>query len=314
MGQRAAFDALHVQSLPSDQFNDLRQLAGLVIHREQQRHALPGLRRGGRVPLFHHQKPGSVVPVLVDALRQNFQPVQLRRFGAGDGCHALIPQLRHMAGRIGGVAPHHGLRTVGTQKQAALGQRLLVAHHRFDVRQRGPRQSQQVLPDGQVAHAGDGQLRMGVQKVQHGGHVPGVGVLKGQHTELGLAPADRLAYLRPGGKRLAAGKGEQPPQRNVAPRALHPLIGRGVPPQHGPLVRLGHLHGLLQKFPVIGAQFFLLQPGGVVVQHHLLPRRVKDRFAGLRLVQRHLRHRLHALLKQRGHLRVDGVDFLSRLL
>ena len=93
MRHGAALDGLHIEAAGTDDLNPLRQLAGLVIHREKQ--GEPVARRG----LFaaEHDEPGGVVAVGVDVGHQNFQPVQGGSLGAGNGglcrvfafCHEL---------------------------------------------------------------------------------------------------------------------------------------------------------------------------------------------------------------------------------
>lgn len=48
------------------------------------------------------------------------------------------------------------------------------------------------------------------------------------------------------------GKGEQLTQRNVGPRALHPLVGGNILPNQNMLVRAGNRQRFFQKFAVIG--------------------------------------------------------------
>ena len=64
VGQRAALDGLHIVAAGTDDLNDLGQLAGLVVQREQQ--GEPVARRG----LFaaEDDEPGGVVAIGVDAL------------------------------------------------------------------------------------------------------------------------------------------------------------------------------------------------------------------------------------------------------
>ena len=316
MGQRPAFDVFHIEALLADQADHGGQLAGLVIHREEQRQPAAGGRgqRRRRVGAGDHQKAGGVVPVLIDAFDKDLQPIELGGLGRGDGRQRSVAAFGHMAGCVGGVAPGAGGQVVGFQERAALGQRLLMADDGADARQGRAGQGQQVLADGQVGHAGDGQAGAGIEQVHHGGHIPGVGVFKGEHAVLGVPCLHRVADIRPGGIGPGFGKGQKPAQRDVAPGPLHPLVGSHVPPQQLPLVRPGDRHGLLQKAAIIRAQGFVLQAGGVFVQHGVLPRRVKHRLAGGRLVPGHLPHRLHPLFKQRRHLGVDGVDLRPRLL
>ena len=70
--------------------------------------------------------------------------------------------------------------------------------------------------------------------------------------------------------------GEQCPQRDVRKGPLHALIGGAVAAQHRGLVLLGNVHHVLDMVPVVGAQGRLLNAGGGFVQHHRLPRGVKD--------------------------------------
>ena len=104
MGQRAALDGLHIVAAGTDDLDDLSQLAGLVVHREQQREAVA--RRG----LFaaEDDEPGGVVAIGVDAGHQNFQPVQRRRFHAGDGRLRPVAALGHELGRHGRVGHGRG--------------------------------------------------------------------------------------------------------------------------------------------------------------------------------------------------------------
>ena len=215
---------------------------------------------------------------------------------------------------LGGVAPGAGGKAVLLQERAALRQGLGVADDRAHLGQTAARHAQQVLPDGQVAHAGHDQAGVGVEQVQHGGNVPGAGVFKGQHAELGVAVLYGVEHFRPGGEGERPRKGEQPPQGDVAPGALHALVGGGAAAQDGALVCARNVHGLLQKPAVVRAQSLVLQAGGVFFQHGGFPHGVEHRLAGLRLVARHIGHRPHAALEQRRHLGVDAVDLRPGLL
>ena len=203
---------------------------------------------------------------------------------------------------------------MGAQEGTALGQRLLVADDQPHIGKLRPLHAQQVLPDGLVPHSGHRQVGVGVEQVQHGGHIAGVGVFKGQHAQGGIAVFDGVAHLVPGRKGFGPAQRVEAAQRDVAPRALHPLIGRRVPPQKLPLVRPRDRQRLGQKAVIIGPQGRVLHPGGVFFDQRGLPRGVKDGFSGAGLVLGHLRNGLHPLLKQRGHLRVDAVNDGARLL
>ena len=100
----------------------------------------------------------------------------------------------------------------------------------------------------------------------------------------------------------------------MAPRAGHALIGGGVQPQLGALIRAGDCHSIIQKCAVIRAQRLVGDAGGVLVQHSRLPRGVEHRLAGLGLIARDIGHSAHPPLKQGGHLRVHDVDLRARLL
>ena len=203
---------------------------------------------------------------------------------------------------------------VRPQKRPALAQRLLVADDGFQPLQRGARHAQQVLADGQVVHAGHRQFRVGVQQVQNRRHIPGVGIFKGQHAVLGLPGGDCVEHVGPGLAGQLVGKGEDALQCDLRPGPLHPLVGGHIAAQNLPLVGPADRHGPGDEPPVIGPQRRVGDAGGVFGNDRPLPLRVKDGLAALRLALGHLRHRLHALLKQGGHLRVDGVDLGARLL
>ena len=100
MGQRTALDGFHVITEPADDLNDLGQLAGLVVHGEQQ--GEPVARRG----LFaaEDDEAGGVVAVGVDAGDEDFQPVEGGCLGAGDGGFGRVARLGHELcghGRVG---------------------------------------------------------------------------------------------------------------------------------------------------------------------------------------------------------------------
>ena len=187
------------------------------------------------------------------------------------------------------------------QKDIALRQRLRMADDRADILDFRAGQRYQILADGQIAHVGHCDLRVGVQKIQHGADIPGAGIFKGEHAEPCIAVLHSVKHLGPGGKSRSAGKGKELAQGNMAPRALYALIGSCVLPQRGALVRAGNRH----SFP---------QTCRVLVQHSGFPRGIKHRLAGLRLVTHHIGHGLHTLLKQSGHLGVDLVDLAACLL
>ena len=95
-----ALDGLHIEAAGTDDLDHLAQLAGLVVHREQQRE--PVARRG----LFaaEHDEPGGVVAIGVDVGHQNFQPVQGGSLGAGNGGFGLVAAFGHELcghGRVG---------------------------------------------------------------------------------------------------------------------------------------------------------------------------------------------------------------------
>ena len=315
MGQGTALDALHIKAARADLIQHGSQLPGLVAGGKQQCQPLPFAGQGGRgFAALDHDKPGGVVALGVDARCQHLQAVQLRGFGAGNGGQRGVVLLCHMAGGVRRVAPRLQGKGVLLQKDIALRQRLRVADHGAYLLDFRAGQRHQILPDGQVAHCRHGDLRVGVQKVQHSGNIPRAGIFKGQHAKARIAVLHGVKHLAPCGKGGGAGKGEQLAQGNVAPRALNALIGGGVLPQRGALVRAGNRHCLLQKGAVIGAQLVVLQPRRVFVQHGSLPRGVKHRLAGLRLVAHHVGDRLHTLLKQSSHLGVDLVDLAAGLL
>ena len=89
----------------------------------------------------------------------------------------------------------------GWQKDTALGQRLGVTDHGAHPGQGSPRNAQQVLPDGQITHPGHDQTRVGVQQIQHGGNIPGIGIFKGKYPKFGVAVLYGIKDLAPGGKR-----------------------------------------------------------------------------------------------------------------
>ena len=226
----------------------------------------------------------------------------------------MVALFRHIAGGIRCVAPGFGGKVVQFQEWPTLRQRLLVTDDRFDLAQLRARQRQQVLPDGQVAHAGYFQAGVGIQQVQHSGNIARVGIFKRQNAAVSIAPLHGFHHLVPGGVRLCLGKGEQLTQRNVGPRALHPLVGGNILPNQNMLVRAGNRQRFFQKFAVIGLKFRVLHAGGILFQHKGFACRVKHLFAGARLVLCHLAHCLHTLFKQCGHLRVDLVNLRTGLL
>ena len=107
---------------------------------------------------------------------------------------------------------------------------------------------------------------------------------------------------------------DQLTQRNVGPRALHPLVGGNILPNQNMLVRAGNRQRFFQKFAVIGLKFRVLHAGGILFQHKGFACRVKHLFAGARLVLCHLAHCLHTLFKQCGHLCIDLVNLRTGLL
>ena len=315
MRQRAALDVFHIEALLADQADDVGQLAGLVVDREQQRQAAAGGRgqRRGGVGAGDDKEAGGVVAVLVDALDEDLQPVELGCLRRGDGRQAFVTAFGHMAGGVGRVAPGARFQPVRFEERAGLRQRLLVADDGADARERRARQRQQVLADGQAGHAGDRELRARIEQIEHGRNVPGVGIFKRQNAVLRVPGFDRIADIGPGGVGFGAGKRQQQRQGDVAPRALHALIGGDVPPQQAALVRAGDRERLLQEAAVIRAQL-PRHAGGVFGDERILPRGVKHRLAGGSLVLRHLHDGLHALREQSGHLRVDGVNLRAGLL
>jgi len=173
------------------------------------------------------------------------QPVQFRCLGAGNGRNGGVAQLSHMAGGIGRVAPGGRFKAVLLHKNAALGQGLRVADNGLDRLHRRAGHSYQVLPDVHVAHSGNDDFGVGVQQVQHGGNIARAGIFKRQNAELRIALLHSVKDLAPGGKGGFPRKGEEPPQRDMAPRAGHTLIGGGVPAQLCPLIRTGNRHGIV---------------------------------------------------------------------
>ena len=219
-----------------------------------------------------------------------------------------------MAGGIGRVAPCAGFKAVLLHENAALGQRLRMADDRADGLQRCTRHRQQILPDGQVTHAGDDDVRVGVQQIQHGGHIARIGVFKRKYAELRISALHSIKDLAPGGAGRLPRKGEQALQCNLAPCAGHPLIGSGVAAKAHALIRAGNGHRIIQKSAIVGAQRLIGDAGRIFIQHSRLTRGVKHRLAGLGLIARHIGHRAHPPLKQGGHLRVNSINLCPGLL
>ena len=104
MGQRTALDGFHVVAEPADDLNDLSQLAGLVVQREEQREAVAP----GGLFAAEDDEAGGVVAVGVDAGHKDLQPVEGSGLRAGDGglgrvaglCHELCchGRIRHGCG------------------------------------------------------------------------------------------------------------------------------------------------------------------------------------------------------------------------
>lgn len=86
------------------------------------------------------------------------------------------------------------------------------------------------------------------------------------------------------------GKGEQLTQRNVGPRALHPLVGGNILPNQNMLVRAGNRQRFFSKIRGNRLKFRVLHAGGILFQHKGFACRVKHLFAGARLVLCHLAH------------------------
>ena len=149
---------------------------------------------------------------------------------------------------------------------------------------------------------------MVVAQIQHGGNIARVAVFKRHHAVGGVAPLHGVKHFVPGGAADGLGMGEERFERDVGKGPLHALIGGAVAAQHRGLVLLGNVHHVLDMVPVVGAQGRLLNAGGGFVQHHRLPRGVKDGQAVGLFVRGNGQHRGHPALKQRRQLRVHRVD------
>ena len=155
---------------------------------------------------------------------------------------------------------------------------------------------------------------VGIAQIQHGGHVPGVAVLKGKHPVGGAALFHPVEHVGPGGAGHGLGLGEQPCQGDVGKGALHPLVGHRVPAQGVGLVLAGNRHGGLLELRIIGAQGRVLNTGGVLFDHLFFPGGVQHRDVVFLLVGGHPGHLGHPLFKQGGHLRVNLVDGMAGAL
>ena len=110
-------------------------------------------RNFARVPeehlaVCHDNKTGRVVVGIIDPLRQNLQPVCLRRILRADGCLRCVLILRHLLGGIG-IVLHADLLPLRMLIQVvlALHQGLRMGIHRADALQRCARNTHQAVPD-----------------------------------------------------------------------------------------------------------------------------------------------------------------------
>ena len=97
-----ALDGLHIEAAGTDDLDHLAQLAGFVVHREQQREPVAA----GRLFAAEHDKAGGVVAVGVDAGHQHLQPVQCRCLHACNGRFGGVAAFGHELCGHGGVG--HG--------------------------------------------------------------------------------------------------------------------------------------------------------------------------------------------------------------
>ena len=172
----------------------------------------------------HDHEARRVVRGVLDILGEDFQSVDLRREARRDGGDRRIAQLRHFAGRAGGIGGRHRLDSMLAQEVAALAETHDVRARFPDIRQLRAFQGHQLEADRQVILAGDVELGGGQQIVNvadpardrvldrdHG--EGGFALLDGDETVLEGAAGHGLM----GRKGLAAG--------NVRVRARFALIG-----------------------------------------------------------------------------------------
>ena len=216
VGQRAALDGLHIVAAGTDDLDDLRQLAGLVVHREKQRE--PVARRG----LFpaEDDEAGGVIAIRVDAGHQNLQPVEGRRLHAGDGRLGLIAAFGHEFRGHGRVGHRRSGQTELLQEGLALGDGLLVAVHMGQLPQLGAGQNQQVLGDGQVVDIHDPEVRVVIAQIQHRRNIARVAVLEG-HDAVGRIPGSFMRREgRPGERAILTSRVVDRPMRPLFPKEM----------------------------------------------------------------------------------------------
>ena len=154
---------------------------------------------------------------------------------------------------------------------------------------------------------------MGIAEIQHIAHIPGVAVLQGQDAVGGTALFHRREHLTPAGAGQGPAPGEQMHQGDMGKGPFHPLVGHGIPPQHGGLVLTGKGHFRLEEILKIGFELLPAQPGGVLFDHLLFPAAVQDGHSMLPFIADDLGHRLHPSLKKLGHFGIHIVNHLPGL-
>jgi hypothetical protein len=181
----------------------------------------------------------GVVLRVLDVAPEDFQAVDLGRQGRGDGALGLVRVIRHLGRGAGRIGVDDGLQTLGTNEQAALGERLHVAVHHGEVLDSAARQAEQLMVHPLEVLADD--MKAGVrQQVMNVRDPAGAGILDRDHGERGPPLGDRRKGVLEGraGQRGLLGKGRPAGHVGIGPR--HALEGDHVAGQLVGRWSLGH--------------------------------------------------------------------------